>query len=319
MTSKILFTALAVLCVSISSYATPIPNASIGGFDIIYDGEYFTSDENLTDASGEKDPLPFGDGYTNFTNLFEIGYSMRPGFRISGGGEFAFATSDGTLENRSNSEFTNLILSGQYFIGTGKFRAVPNFRASIAMNEIERFQDEVITSEGSSQYEFGSWFRYPLWVLDNYFYVAYVYSEDDKADLLKWALGTKWTKKSIIVRGQLNGVSTVADDAQTDFIFNRRTDTNNQTSAGSLRYNSINPSYIEFETTVEYQTSPTMRFGGGLGHTITGKNYGYGLSILLTFTTEFAKGDGEIEDAYRLDGSGNFQPELEEYDEDLFR
>ena len=248
-----------------------IPNASIGSYDMIYHGEYFTSEENLSDAGGDKDPLPFGDNYTSFTNLFEIGYSMRPGFRVSAGGEFAYASSEGTLEDRTNSEFTNLILSAQYFYGTGVLRLVPNFRATIALNEIEQTQDDVLTSDGSSRYEFGGWLRYPIWVLDNFVYLGYTYQEDDKADLLTWSIGTKWVKSKFIIKGQLNGVTTVVDDAQTDFISGRRTDINNITSAGSLRYNSINPNYTEFETTIQYALKPNMRFGGGIGHTVTGK------------------------------------------------
>lgn len=319
MTAKNLFTALSMLLLSFSALATPIPSAHIDGFDMIYSGEYFTSKDNLSGTGGDTDPLPFGgDSYSNFTNLFEVGYSIRPGIRFSGGGEFAYANSKAISDDRTNSEFTNLILSAQYYWGTDKLIIVPNFRATIAMNEIDPTEDAVLTSEGSSRYELGSWVRYPIWVLDNFLYVGYIYQEDEKADLLNWALGTKWKFSNFILKGQLNGVSTVVDDGQTDFLAGRRTDFNNLYSAGSLRFNSINPSYIEFETTLEYEMSPTMRFGGGLGHTITGKNYGYGLSILLSFTTEFRTDNQTVDSAYRLDGTGEFKPELENYEEKYF-
>ena len=148
MTIRSLFTSLSVLLLSISASAEPIPAANIGGFDMIYRGEYFTSEKNLSDKGSDTDDLPFGGEYTNFSNLIEIGYSMRPAFRVSLGTTLAYASSDNdgiATESRTNSEFNNVALSAQYFIGTDKFRFVPNLRANIALNEVELTTDEVMS------------------------------------------------------------------------------------------------------------------------------------------------------------------------------
>jgi hypothetical protein len=300
------------------AFAAPPPHASLDTFELFYRGEYFQSDTNLSDDKGDTDKLPFNQSYSNFGHRLEIGYTFQRPFRLALGGIYSFAQSKGVVEDRNNSKFNTLLLNSQYYAEFGKLLFVPDARIEFSTEDIEPLQDEVFTSEGSSHYQVGAWVKYPFWKLDNWLYLGYRMQEDDKADLLLLRLGTRWYLGSWHILGELSNQTPVVKDAFTDFP-TVRTNVNTNVAGGSLRYNSVNPEYLEAELQLGYRIRQGMEVSGGLAHTVTGKNTAYGWTALVQFKMDYRLDDEPLDHANRISDTGNFMPEFESYDEGLFK
>lgn len=304
-----------------TSWASPPPNASLDTFDSTYRGELFISSSNLSNQSGDTDPLPFNGEYRNFSNFFDVGYTFPQMFRISMGGVYAYAdsTSDQFFSDESKSEtkFNTVSATAQYYWNVGRFLIVPAVRIDYALEKIELYQSDIITSEGANRYQFGSWFKYPIWKLDNWAYLGYRMQSEEKADHFLWNLGTRYLWGSFYIQGELLGYVVAANDAFTSNPSVRQF-TNQQGSASSKRYNSVNPDYMDAELLLGYRWENGFEVSGGLGNTITGKNTGYGTNIIMQVSYDFRTGGKHLDSANRISETGQFKPDYEEYDESIF-
>jgi hypothetical protein len=298
--------------------------------DLTYEGNYFFSDQNLggdfsggTAPAGEIYSLPNGQAYENFTNLFEVGYTTKSGFRFSGGGTFAYAHSRGQLEDRDNTEFGYIIGSVQYAVRKGSFTFIPAARVEYSIPRVENTvnnENRVMTNEAASGYEFGGWALWTAWRLRTHAYLAYRIQDEQRANLAKWAIGTRYFGSGFWIDGELNGQNVIVDDGDANIPVRRATrravvDTVN---GGSYRYYTTNPEIINAEAAVGFHVNPDTAISGGFGHTLTGQNTAYGLTLFARITLNFDT-DGYGKSGKSLTTPTKFMPSLEKYDESLFQ
>jgi len=300
------------------SAANPPPNATLGAFSFGYRAEYFFSTQNLGVNSGDTDALS-GDGeYSNFSNMLEAAYTLPMNLRLSLGGTFAYAESFSlAFGPRTDSRFNRVSVGAQYYKDFGRLLFVPMFLANIALEEVNQNEIDVLTSEATNQYQLGAWFKYPVWKFDNWIYGGYRFQGDQKADHLIWGLGTRFFPAEWFVQGGVTGFIVARNDLN-DFFPINRTLPNQRLAAGSLRYNSVDPEWIEGELIAGYRSKQGYEFSGGINHQITGRNTGYGPTFLLNFSMDFNLDGRKIDSANRISETGQFNPDYETYDESVF-
>jgi hypothetical protein len=302
---------------SVPTLAAAPPSASLDTFSLGYRGEYFFSTQNLSNDAGDTDSLQFDGEYTNFSNNFEFAYTLPASLRFALGGTFAIADSSTVFEPRSNSKFNRVSVGAQYYKNVGRFLFVPMVLVHIASEKIEPNQNEVFTSEGTNQYQFGGWVKVPIWKFDTWAYLGARIQDDDKANHILWSFGTRWYPGSWYLSGEILGATVVTNDRFSD-VPSSRTLVNNVVAAGSLKYNSVDPDFIDGEIMAGFRTKSGYEFAAGVNHTITGKNTGYGPTLLASFTMDFRMDEKPLDSANRVSETGNFQPDYETYDESIF-
>lgn len=294
------------------------PSASLDTFTLGYRGEYFFSTQNLSGQSGDTDTLQFDGKYSSFTNNFEFAYTLPIGLRFALGGSFAYAESTTSYEPRDNSQYTRTSISGEFYKNFGRLLFVPMVLVNISSEKIDPYQNDVFTSEGSDQYQFGAWTKYPIWKFDNWIYLGYRMQGDQKADHAVWSVGTRFYPRRWFISGEVTGYVVTRHD-ENEIVPGVRTYVNGQVAGGSLKYNAVDPEFMEGEILGGYRSKSGYEFSVGANQTITGKNTGYGTTVLVGFSMDFRMDEKNLDNANRVSDTGDFKPDFETYDESTFK
>lgn len=296
------------------------PSFHVGTYDMVYYGEYFSSDSNIGDRYGDVDSLPFENSYAEFTNRLEGGYTFDLPARAFAATRFTYAKTESALgipESKTATEFNSLAVGGQYFFKTKRLLIIPEFLYEHSLEEVDVNQTEPITSDANSAIQAGAFIASYVWKFKSEAYVGYRYHTDNLADLLLWSwrLALRYPEWSIT--GALAGAIPVSDDVDNDFFPGelQRQVLLNQVNGGSYRHHSINPQWVDASVEGAYRIDPKMKAVIGAKHTLTGKNTAFGWSVLVGFIAEF--GESKASDA-TIPGA-EFQPQLEDYDKTIFQ
>ncbi len=257
------------------------PAFHTGRLSLTADAEYFWTSANYDDE-GESDKL-FNDGsYKNLSTVYGATYFFPDGWSLGGGLGYAYAQSDG-FENRSNGVFTHIYVLGQKLFSFSPVRLIPEVKATISFDEVDRDGDEVLASDGANELLLGSWLTYDFWRLRSYGYLGYNYRDDGRSSLMPWRLGLGFRQTTFNFSGELTGAESITDDDYTDNRF-ERTQVTSQVDASSLRYYSVNPRWIEMRLQGGVEFIDNWTFNLGFAKTISGENTADGQSAFLNLT-----------------------------------
>jgi hypothetical protein len=330
---EFLLVSVSVFAPAITAVAAPPPDATINNLNFVYRGEYFFSDKNLSGQRGDTDALANDGLYTNFSNHFGVGYTLPVNLRVFLGGTLAYADSRSWLvQSSQRTMFNTVTAAAQYYKNFGRFLVVPMVQYNHALEEINRHfaedqfgniggrnpnQPDVFTSEAANQFQAGAWIKYPIWKFDTWGYAGYRFQGDDKAHHVITSIGTRFFPGEWFIQGEIINYNKIRDDL---FSFNPRirTATNVNVAGGSLRYNSVNPEWMDGEILVGYRSRDGYELSAGLNHTLTGVNVGYGPTIVAAFSFDMRLGEGKADVGDRISETKPFQPDYEAYDASLF-
>lgn len=296
------------------------PSFHVGTYDMVYYGEYFSSDSNIGETYGDVDSLAFDNSYAEFTNRFEGGYTFALPARAFAATRFTYVKTESAFnipESKNATEFNTLAAGGQYFFKTKRLLIIPEFLYEHSLEDVDINQNEPVASDGVSAIQAGAFIASYMWKFKSEAYIGYRYHTEDLADLLLWSwrLALRYPEWSIT--GAVAGAVPVSDDVDKDGFPGelQRQQLLSRVNGGSSRHHAINPQWIDASVEGAYRIDPKMKAIIGAKHTLTGRNTAFGWSVLVGFTAEF--GESKAADA-TIPGS-EFQPQLEDYDKSIFQ
>jgi hypothetical protein len=311
------------------THAAMPPSFRTGRVSLQIDSEYFWTQSNYN-IEGESIDLPTNQSYKNLSNTLSGTYFLPQGWATSGGFGYAYVSSE-SFENRTNGALTQLFARAQKLFAFSIFRLIPEVEVTATLDPIEEDQDDVLTHEGANTAKVGSWLTIDISRLRIYGFAGYEYRDGGRASLIPWNAGVGFRAAKWQFFAEANGAEVFEDDTH---VGNRieRVQVTNRVSAGSLRYYSVNPQWIEARVQAGYEIQYNTLLSLGYGQTIMGKNTADGRSLFLTLTynidsqlmspgleesSEYENTKKPLKDLKSVDEE--FEPEIEQdYDESLF-
>lgn len=300
-----------------SVFAAPPPQARPGKVSVIFETQYFDTVANLNDR-GDRVSLFQDNSYQNVTAIADILYEERRGWQFGLGGGLSYASSDDPYETRTNSEFTDVHVYMRKIFNWGKFRLIPETNVSVAVVDIQPNQETVMTNEGVNTYSVGTWARLQAGRIAPYGYLGFQHRDERRSGLLPWAFGVQSRYRIFKGAVELGGSQSVIDDKDNSRPGQlRRFTTNERVNGGSLRYYSVNPSFIEARVYAETELQKKFRIGAMGGYIISGENtamgYTLGLSLALALDS-YSIGIRPQSAGATEDPTAEFQPDVEDAD-----
>lgn len=313
------------------SHAAMPPYFKPGQFRISGRSDYFWTNANY-DEFGKKENLSGSNEYNNLTNTFDGTYFFTNSLALIGGLNFSYAKSAGTIEDRTNSEITDVHARAMYKFSTSIMSLIPEFEAVLAMNPVDPLGDTVLTNEGVNTFKAGSWlyssFRsIPIKV---YGYLGYQYRDEGRSALMPWTAGLGWRGRRWLPSFEVGGYESISPDEYSNSRFQREFVTAN-VNAGSLRYYSVEPRLIESRFELAYAITRNFVLTGGLTYSLMGESTAQGQSVFVGLDYNFSPATTKLERAYNTKSPEGrksrehserlkkFEFNLEEdYDESLF-
>ncbi len=290
------------------------------------------------------------DGKFDLPENFVIGGGINMAYARSTG-EDLFISLPAT-KNRTNSEISDGHAFAQYFLDYGRFRLVPELKGALAFKRInlnDNLNDSVLTNDYADSLQAGSWAIINLGQLRGYGYLGFLYQDDDRANDMTWQAGLLWRSHHFLLAGSFDGYQPVINDKQT--LNYPRENRTFFVDGQSFRYYATNPALTELRLTAGLAFENNIQITAGWGTTLLGTETAQGQTLFagLSFGVDMAGGPGanfehkkhkhmapatgshedsgtrkghrkggDGEKTRDKDEGGDFQPDIEEYDESLF-
>ncbi len=241
---------------AVASYMRSSANyASGGGNQALVGNNYFQLLDFLTGARW---------GITEEMNLYIYG-------------NIASAESKGVNATRTNSGLSKVVGGGEILINMDGFHVVPEFQFVYNAQKVDMNSDDVLISEGANeitgkvnvQTEMDSFLLYG--------YLGFTYRDSGRSNLLPWGVTGEYAMQKVRLGLELSGFQSITSDKDKgELAEGQRTVYLGQVNAGSARFFSIDPSIVDLNFTVKFNTSPKLNMWIAAGHTLTGSNYSAG-------------------------------------------
>lgn len=261
-------------------------------FDFYLKANYFNTNSNY-DANGGKVALISGASLQTLRTEASLRYVLLGRTGLTGGVEFGNVESNNGTQVRTQSTMTYYFLGADFSLYKSKswsLSAEGMFKNS--NEEIDVNGDEALASNGANEMigkitgmYTGSDFR-------TYASAGGNFRSDGLSALLMYSFGADYNFSGFRVGLNFEGYSTVKDDEQTATPVVRDLLTT-RVNAGSRRYYSVNPNYLEGQLVLSYAFDKNLNFSIYGGPSLVGSNSAQGISagakLNWGFETEAAK------------------------------
>ena len=245
---------------------------SIGRFDLNFDTNYLKTNANF-DSGGEKVSLPLNSYLQLIKFKTQARYIFFNNLGFYSGLNFNNIESFNGTNTRSNSILTHFFFGSDYQIAHSEkwslYADVSYYLANVAVNPN---QDDALPSDGASEIKAFLVGTMNFEKLRSFAKIGVDQRSDGLSTLLLYGTGLEYFIGYYSALGfEINGVSTVKDDSNTDTALVRDTLTG-RVNAGSRMFYSINPNALEAQISYSYTIENSFTLKMSAGSTVKGSN-----------------------------------------------
>lgn len=252
-----------------------------GTYDFSFETRYEKSTANYLSSGNNFRALPYDQSFELLNMYIKAKYdvSRRSSWYSNLG--IASATSFGLDAKRTNSGVSDVTFGYMYMPYSDTFDLITDFSLLVPFNKVNDNTDTALNNEGVVEASGLVRLQKDFSFFAGYSYIGGIYRQTRSA-LLPWGVGLELGSPEWIFGGKVFGFQSITDDADTN-ARSQRLIVNDRVNGGSLKFYAVNPSWIDTEAYVKYQSRSGWALGAGLGTTLTGTNYAAGLHGTLGF------------------------------------
>ena len=246
-------------------------------FDFYLKANYFNTNSNY-DANGGKAALPTGGSLQTLKTETSLRYVLLERVGLLGGVEFGNVESNNGTQVRTQSTMTAYQLGID--LNLYKSKSWSLYTDAVFKNSNENIKvngDEALASDGANEIIGKITGLYTGSSLRGYASLGGNFRSDGLSSLLVYSFGADYSFSGFSVGLNFEGLSTIKDDEQTATPVVRDTLTN-RVNAGSRRYYSVNPNYLEGQLVLGYAFDKNLKFSIYGGPSLVGSNSAQGVS-----------------------------------------
>lgn len=246
-------------------------------FDFYLKANYFNTNSNY-DANGGKVALATGGSLQTLRTEASLRYVLLGRTGLVGGVEFGNVESNNGTQVRTQSAMTSYLLGLDLSIYKSKSWAL--YADGLFKNSNENINvngDEALASDGANEIIGKITGLYTGADFRAYTSLGGNFRSDGLSTLMIYSFGADYNFSGFRVGLNFEGSSTVKDDEQTATPVVRDTLTN-RVNAGSRRYYSVNPNYLEGQLVLGYSFDKNLNFSIYGGPSLVGSNSAQGIS-----------------------------------------
>ena len=307
---------------SSTASATP-PNLSQKYLHLNTKIDYLNTSENFDKEGGGIEELPNNNFYERYNLSVSALYTFATDMALDLGFAFASAKSSNSSDDRTNTQFTEVVSKVYYQLSEKPFELIPELTLVIPFNRVDNATDEVLTGEGALQFSAGSWLVKDFGIFYVYLYAAYNYRDEGRSHLLPWSLGTEFDFNGFYVGAEGFGFESLTDDAETQNTNSDKSRVPARVDASSLSFYAINPQEIAIKGWVGFDFSKYFLTKIAYSQGINGQNYGVNRIVSVMFEYKLDMTDNEPKRRSIIDRKArkklqDFEVDDEKYEEELF-
>lgn len=301
--------------------AGPLGNRP-GRYSFNFQSTYFSTTANY-DSNGEITDLAPGNSYDYFLLQPELRYDYSNRWSFFSNLYIPYVKSDDGSFNRESFNVTDISAGADFMLYNKSFRVLPSFELKVPLSSIAPNTDESFASEGVVEAISKIYLARDFGIFYGFTSLGFDYRMDGRSSLLTYAATIIHQRNRWAFSIGISGFNSVTDDEHKSNPSERSNITDN-VNGGSLKFYSVNPSYLEFKSWLAYylERQIFIKFKANAG--INGKNYAhanyFGFDISYSFGGEklrkLPKLRKEKEFKYN-EKNFNIQYEYDE-DEDVF-
>lgn len=287
---------LLILCIFVTTPAAfaqePYKAFAPNRFDFYLKANYFNTNSNY-DANGSKQALIAGASLQTLRTEAALRYVLFGRAGLTGGLEFGNVETNNGTQVRTQSTMTHYFLGADFSLYKSKtwsLYAEGSFKN--ASESINVNGDEALASNGANEIVGKVTGMYAGTDFRTYVSAGGNFRGEGLSTLLVYSFGADYNFSGFRVGLNFEGYSTVKDDEQTATPIVRDLLTT-RVNAGSRRYYSVNPNYLEGQLVLSYAFDKNLNFAVFGGPSLIGSNSAQGVSagakINWGFETEAAK------------------------------
>lgn len=268
--------------------AAPLESTSYGNsnWQMALAGELFRSQQNYGDTLGSLETLGGDSYYQLFRTQGRVRREFFDGIGLSAQMSFHAAEAQNPSSVRTHQNLGPWNLGIDFSLIEGKSRMFAYMDVSgrmVGINFLNPSDNKPLVSDDTYAIAPGLGAEFALFNLAWMARAQPVFRTGDMSQLLQYyiharALWLRWG-----VGGLVRGSHTLIADNQPS-----REAVNDQSSAGSLYFNAVNPTLIQTEAWVEYRLDSQLNLLVGAGHTLAGMNSAFGPNIFAKLEFGFA-------------------------------
>lgn len=242
---------------------------------------YFQSEANYTKSGNVFEGLPNGQSFKNYLVDLNGTYGLKPGWSIYGGSHVSSSESQSASATRTNSAFSDVYLGTNFMaFKSNPMMLIPDFYFLQPLVKNDVTSDNVSINDGAM--EIGGKLQIQ-WLLENYHFggfIGYTYRDQGLSNLLPYGAYFEYPMSGIEFGVNLVGFSSVSSDKDSNNEVNRTLFTN-RANAGSYKFYSVNPSLLQTNLWLKFQSSPSFAFEFGGGSTLNGTSAASGWNVMV--------------------------------------
>lgn len=246
-----------------------------GTYDFGFETRYEKTTANYLSSGNTYRALPYDQSLELFNYNLKVKYdlSRRSSWYSSLG--IASATSMGIDARRTNSGVSDATIGYIFMPYNDTFDLITDFSVLAPFNKISENTDSALNNEGVVQATALLRVQKDFSWLAGYSYIGGTYRQTRSA-LLPWGVGAEVQTPEWTFGGKVFGFQSITDDADTA-TKTQRLIVNDRVNGGSLKFYSVNPSWIDSDAYVKFTTAGGLSFAGDVGTTISGSSYAAGM------------------------------------------
>jgi len=252
------------------------------------EGGLFTTSKNI-DKGGNIVSLPGDNKFTENTFSLSGNYDWTATYSTFATFTYRRNSSLDPRQERTNTAPESLLVGGDYLLWGDWLNIIPEFSLSIPFYSVDESTDYVLLGNGATlitpKLGFSKSFKSLLVTA----YWGYQYRGRGLSSLMLYGLGAYQEWRDFFVEGGLNGFSSISSDTAAD---TARNSINARVDAGSLIYNSQNPSGMNVVAKLGWRIEPDFYLSVGIDQSINGANTAYGTRFLIALGLNELVGGG---------------------------
>ncbi len=269
-----------ILCISVWTQVVysqdPYRKFYTNRFDYYLSGDYFKSESNF-DANGGKQLLVAGAGLQTISTRTSARYTFFDRAGLFAGVDFNNVDTNNSFQQRTNSSMTYIHLGSDFrFLKSESWNLFGEVLYKKSNEEINVSQDTAVASDGADEIVGKLTGSYQGESLRGQASAGVNFRGEGLSTLLVYGFGADYRLNKFTIGVNFEGFSSVKDDENTTTPINRDLLTT-RVNAGSRRYYSVNPNYLEGQISFGFDFDKNLNCAIYGGSSVIGSNSAQGV------------------------------------------